>query len=171
LKPPRFRQWFRPKGITAFGAPIFFHWTAIAVLAAMALIGLSNPLYALLFVASYLAIIVVHELGHACVAHRLGYRVDSIAVTAWHGWCECEAPHSEWDEVLIAWAGVGAQLLMAFPALALMVMLGDRNWGAWTPVIVILGYLNSVIAVVNLIPGDHSDGTTAWRIIPLLRAR
>jgi hypothetical protein len=52
-----------------------------------------------------------------------------------------------------------------------MVMLGDRNWGAWTPVIVILGYLNSVIAVVNLIPGDHSDGTTAWRIIPLLRAR
>lgn len=165
------RAWMRVQGVRVYGAPIFVHWSAMAVLGAVALIGLSNPVFALLFVASYLAVTVVHELGHAVVAHRLGYEIDSIGITAWHGWCRLQAPAYEWHDVLIAWAGVAAQLAMAVPALAIMLLLGERDWGYFTPVIVILGYLNVVIAAVNLIPGDRSDGTTAWRIIPLLRAR
>ena len=171
MKRRPWQPWVRVQRVTAFGAPIFVHWSALAVLAAMALIGLTNPVFALLFAASYLAVTVVHELGHAFVAHRLGYEIDSIGITAWHGWCKLQAPAYEWHEVLIAWAGVAAQLAMAVPALALMFVLGDRDWGYFTPVIVILGYFNVVIAAVNLIPGDRSDGTTAWRIIPLLRAR
>src|SRR5690606_34428003 len=112
----------------------------------------------------YFAMIVGHELGHAFVAHRLGYRVHGIAVTVWHGWCETTAPEYEWEDVLIAWGGVAVQFAMAVPAILLMVALGDRDWGYLTSVIVILGYLNPVVAIANLLPGELSDGTTAWRV-------
>jgi len=164
------REWTRIKP-TVLGAPLFVHWTVFAVVAVLALTAFGNLFFGLLFVASYLAIIVVHELGHALVARRLGYAVDSIGIAALHGWCRCEAPEYEWDEVLIAWGGVAAQLVIALPVLLLILAFGGRDWGYLTPVFVFLGYLNAVLVVVNLIPGDASDGRKAWRIIPLLRER
>lgn len=151
-----------------FHAPVFVHWGVLAIVGLMSFVAVSNPIYAVLFIASYLGTIVVHEWGHAFVAHRLGYEVDSIGITALHGWCRCEAPETEWDEVLIAWGGVAAQLAVALPVLLVMVALGDRSWGYFTPVIVFLGLLNVAIVIANLVPDDESDGRIAWRIIPLL---
>jgi stage IV sporulation protein FB len=68
-----------------FRAPVFVHWSVFAVVGLMSLVAVSSPLYAVLFIASYLGIIVVHEWGHAFVAHRLGYEIDSIGITALHG--------------------------------------------------------------------------------------
>lgn len=101
------RGWIRLGRIAAFDAPVHLHWSALLVVGFMALFGLRNPLYAALFIASYLAIIFVHELGHAFVAHSLGYDVDSIWITFWHGWCRFEVPDNEWSHVLIAWGGGG----------------------------------------------------------------
>jgi stage IV sporulation protein FB len=137
----------------------------------MSLAAVSSPIYAALFIASYLGIIVVHEWGHAFVARRLGYEVDLVGITAIHGWCLYEAPRSEWDEVLIAWGGVAAQLAVALPVVLVMVVLGERSWGYFTPVIVFLGLLNVGTVIVNLVPDDGSDGRIAWRIIPLLRQK
>jgi len=137
----------------------------------MSLAAVSSPIYAVLFIASYLGIIVVHEWGHAFVARRLGYEVDSVGITAIHGWCLHAAPRSEWDEVLIAWGGVAAQLAVALPVLLVTVVLGERSWGYFTPVIVFLGLLNVGTVIVNLVPDDESDGRIAWRIIPLLRQK
>ena len=134
----------------------------------MMLFGLRNPIYAALFIASYLAIIFVHEFGHAFMAHRLGYEVDSIWITFWHGWCRCEAPDNEWNAVLIAWGGVAAQIVVALPALGMLILLGDRDWSYFTPIIVFLGYMNILMAVTNLLPGEETDGRAAWRIVPLL---
>jgi Zn-dependent protease len=160
-------EWIQLKRVAVFGAPIFVHWTVFVVVGALALIALGNPLFAVLFIACYLAIIFVHEVGHALVAHRLGCRVRSISMTFWHGECVCEAPETEWENALIAWGGAALQLLMAIPALLIMVWLGDRDWGYWTPVIVFLGYFNIALAVANLLPGDECDGDVAWRVVPI----
>ena len=162
------RGWTRLGRNVAFGAPVYLHWSVLVVVGIMALFAMSNPVHASLFIASYLAIIFLHELGHGFVANRLGYQVDSIWVTFWHGWCVCEAPEDEWSAALIAWGGVAAQFLIAIPPLCIALALGDRDWGYLTAVIVFLGYMNVVVAVSNLLPGDDTDGRIAWRLVPLL---
>lgn len=127
-----------------------------------------QPIHAALFIGSYLLILVAHELGHAYVAYRRGYEVDAIGLTLLHGWCLCDAPQNQRDAVFIAWGGVAAQLAIALPVLSAALLLGDRSWGYLTPVIVFLGYLNVVIAIINLVRSDDSDGKVAWRLIPLL---
>jgi Zn-dependent protease len=160
-------EWTRLKQVTVFGAPVFLHWTVFVVVGALALIALANPIYAVLFIVCYFAIIFLHEVGHAFVAHRLGCRVNVISMTCWHGECECEAPETEWEHALIAWGGFAFQILMAVPALLIMILLGGRDWGYWTPVIVLLGYVNVVWAISNLLPGDEFDGKMAWRVVPI----
>jgi Zn-dependent protease len=162
------REWRRLGRTAAFGAPVFVHWSVLVPVGLMAAFAISNPIYGALFLFSYLAVIVTHELGHAFVARRLGYHIDAIGIAAWHGWCVCDAPDSEWHEVLVAGGGVAAQLAVALPVLLVTLALGDCDWSYFTPIVVFLGYLNIVIAIVNLVPGDGSDGAVAWRLVPLL---
>jgi Zn-dependent protease len=147
---------------------VLVHWSTFVVLAILALTAISNPIYAVLFIGSYLSIIFAHEFGHAFVANRLGWRVHSIGVTFWHGWCRHEEPDTEWDDVLISWGGVAAQAVIALPVLIGALLFGDRDWGYFTPIVVLLGYLNLVLAAVNLLPDDETDGRLAWRVVPLL---
>jgi hypothetical protein len=90
------QRWFRVRRLRAFGAPIYVHWSVLAVVVFLAALSLRSPVYAAVSIASYLGIIVVHELGHALAAHRLGYGVSSIWVSFVHGRCEYGAPYSEW---------------------------------------------------------------------------
>lgn len=159
--------WLRLKSLSAFGAPVFVHRSVFIAVGLLLLIALGNPIYAILAIVAYLGIIFGHEIGHALVAHRLGYRVDSIGVTFWHGWCRCEEPDTEWEHALIAWGGAAAQLTLALPVLIAAVVFRNEDWGYFTPIIVVLGYLNVVWAVANVLPGDDTDGRVAWRVVPL----
>jgi Zn-dependent protease len=140
----------------------------LAAVAILALFALNNPIYAGLAIACYLAVITIHELGHAYVARSLGYDVAAIRVAFFHGSCECEAPHSEWDEVLVSWGGVVAQLAVAGVVLVIATLLGARDPGYFGPVVAFLGYVNLLLALANLAPAAGFDGQTAWRILPLL---
>jgi Zn-dependent protease len=119
---------------------------------------------------SLVGLILLHEVGHATVARHLGYATRSIRLGLIHGKCEFDAPPNRWDETLIAWGGVTAQLMIAVP-----LCLFDAFWryslGFFAPVILVLGYWSLVVAVFNLIPTRGLDGWTAWQIIPLLRIR
>jgi Zn-dependent protease len=165
-----FRKWVGLKRLRLFGAPIYIHWSVFAVVLALVAISFESPIYALVTILSYLGIIVMHECGHAFVARTRGYDVHSMRIGFLHGRCEYEAPEYEWDEVAIAWGGVVAQLLVAVPVLVLAQMSG-RDLGYLGPAIVILGYLNLMIALLNLAPAAGLDGEIAWRVIPLLRAK
>jgi Zn-dependent protease len=70
----------------------------------------------------------------------------------------------------VAWGGVLAQLILAVPILLMVVVLNDTDFGYLNPVIVILGYLNLIIALINLTPSEPFDGAVAWRIFALMRA-
>jgi Zn-dependent protease len=167
----RFRKWVGHKNARMFGAPIYIHWSVLAVILVLATISIESPAYAAIAIASYLGIIVIHECGHAFVVRRRGFDVLAIRIGFMHGRCEHEAPRSEWDEVAIAWGGVLAQLLVAVPILAVASVLNLTDLGHFGPVVVILGYLNILIAIVNLAPAAGLDGATAWRLIPLLRTK
>ena len=106
------QKWFRLGRMLLLGAPLYVHFLVAALIA---LVSFKSPIHAVVALASYLAIIVTHELGHAWMAQRLGYGVDAIHVAFLHGICVTDAPHSESDRVLVAWGGVLAQLATAVP--------------------------------------------------------
>jgi Zn-dependent protease len=167
----RSRKWMGHKRLRIFGAPIYIHWSVLVVVCLLALSAIGSPVFAAIAISSYLGIIAIHECGHAFVAKRLGYQVYSIQIAFLHGRCEYAAPRQEWDGIAIAWGGVLAQLLIAIPVLILAGVLGQFEPSYLGPVVVMLGYLNLMIALVNLAPVRGLDGAIAWRIVPLLWTR
>lgn len=162
-------KWFRIGNTRVLGARLYLHWSVIAVVGLLAFMSFTSPIHAAVSIASYLGVIVIHELGHALTARHLGYDVDAIRIAFFHGRCDHEAPHRESDDVLIAWGGVIAQWAVAAPILVIATVFEEFDFGYAAPAVVFLGYLNVLVALVNLAPTPGLDGHTAWRAIPLLR--
>ena len=163
------RKWLPLRRMRILGARVHVHWSVFAVVLLLALVSLRSPIYAAISIASYLAVIVIHETGHAWVARRLGYHVSAIRIGFFHGRCEHEAPYRESDDVMIAWGGVLAQLAVAVPILIVAKLSGEPDFGYAGPLVAILGQINLMIALVNLAPAPRLDGHIAWRVVPLLR--
>ena len=155
------------------GVPISLHWTV--------LIGLPWFYYetrgfadtAIAFV-GFFFLILIHELGHAAVARWRGVEVESIRLFFIHGTCSTEEPDYELDDVLIAWGGVAAQLVVlvvAFGAGLLLPTVSPFAHGLASSLLRVLTEVNLFIMIVNLIPIAPFDGAKAWRILPILRER
>ena len=161
------RQWIHVANVDRVGAPVFVHWSVFLIVAALAALSLKSPIYAVLAIGCYFAVIAIHEIGHAWVARRLGYDVLAIRIGIIHGHCVLEAPETEWEEVLISWGGVLAQVCVAVAVLIVAKLVDGLELPYFGLVVVFLGYLNFLIAFVNLAPGRGMDGETAWKIVPL----
>src|SRR5262245_12010070 len=153
------------------GVPVSVHWTV--------LIGIPWSYYetrslagtAIAFVA-FSFLILIHELGHAAVARWRGVEVESIRLLFIHGTCTTEEPYHELDDVLIAWGGVAAQLVVLVIAFSVDLLLSAfAPLVAWiaSPVFRVLIGSNLFIMIVKLIPVAPFDGFKAWRILPILR--
>jgi Zn-dependent protease len=164
------RFWYSLGRSRWFGARLHVHLSVILVTAVVALAAVQSPAFAAVTLASFLGVTLLHELGHAAVAHHFGCAVEGIWLAAVHGRCEFQAPETSWERSLIAWGGVAAQLAVALPLLVF-----DAFWwrslGILGPVVLILGYYSCVTVILNLLPARGLDGQLAWRIIRLLRQR
>jgi hypothetical protein len=78
------------------------HFSVLIATGILLVLVIRNLTLALAAVISYLAIIFVHEFGHAAVAHWLGYEVNAIHVGLIHGRCEYEHPDTEWEAALVS---------------------------------------------------------------------
>jgi Zn-dependent protease len=165
----RLRHWIGHRRLRAFGAPVQFHWSVFAIAGVLLLISLDSIVHALAAITAYLAIIVIHEFGHAWMARRRHYRVERIQIAMFHGRCTHEAPDYEWDDVAIAWGGVLAQLAVAIPAFILAAVIGRAKLGPFDLAVAMLSRVNLVVALMNLVPSSSTDGAKAWRVIPLAR--
>ena len=109
--------------------------------------------------------IIFHELSHAVVARQYGLRIAGITLFIFGGVAEMEEePRSAKVEFLMAIAGPIASLVLA------VVFYGAAALGksAELPVPIVgvatyLGFINTVLAVFNLIPGFPLDGGRVLR--------
>lgn len=156
-----------------WGVPVRAHWSLLLVIPWYYLHSRSLYLSAIAF-APFTFLMLVHEFGHAVVArwHRL--RVHQINLLFLHGQCVHEAPYCEADHVRIAWAGVGAQMIVLILALAVTVPARYAPLSAQfylEPFLWMLVQGNLLIIAFNLIPVAPLDGHIAWRFVPTYLAR
>ncbi|HTE16436.1 MAG TPA: hypothetical protein VK642_15290, partial [Burkholderiales bacterium] len=154
--------------LSAFGARVYIHWSALVVMGGMLAVSIRSPFLALTVICSYFGIIYFHEVGHAYFAKRLGYRVYEIYLGFVHGLCLYEAPHNEKHECIIAWGGVAAQLAIAIPLIVASHVIPLASIPGLGPVVSLLGYMSAMVAAINLAPSRGLDGEKAWRLIPIL---
>lgn len=153
-----------------YTAPVFLHWS-VGLFAGLCLIWAAEyGLYGVMATLCYLAIILIHEWGHAFVAHRLGLRVFAVQLGFFHGLCQFQKPADFLDEVKVAWGGVLAQFSVATLVLLPLPLFGP-DLGYYGPVVIFLGFFNLFIACGNLWPARRLDGKRAWKIVGLLWAR
>jgi Zn-dependent protease len=96
--------------------------------------------------------VLLHELGHAIVARRLGVRVSGIELHFFGGAAKMiELPRSANHEIAIAAAGPIVSLALAGLGLGVGAMTG--SW-----FIAAIGWINLTIALFNLIPALPMDG-------------
>jgi Zn-dependent protease len=96
--------------------------------------------------------VLLHELGHAVVARRLGVRVSGIELHFFGGAAKMiELPRSANHEIAIAAAGPAVSLVLAGLGLGLGAMTG-----VW--LLAVVGWINLTIALFNLIPALPMDG-------------
>ncbi|WP_143707488.1 hypothetical protein [Uliginosibacterium sp. TH139] len=160
------RGFIATESIRIFGAPVHIHWSVLVICTALLVGAIQTPLLAVEWLVTYLAIILMHEAGHAYVAKCLGCRIHDVYITFIHGVCVYEAPYYEKEVSLVAWGGVLTQLAIALPLIVLSLLLGDSQPAAVRVLTTNLGYYNFFIACFNLIPAKGFDGEKAWRLIP-----
>jgi Zn-dependent protease len=148
------------------GAPIRVHWTLL-----LGALVWSRFQILPAFWVGFAALILIHELGHALVVVRYGLGLSEIAVHGAGGYCRHEQPGSRFQEALVAWGGVLAQLaLFSLVQLALLVF-GQPTSRHAALVVYVFTDINLWIAALNLIPFEPLDGAKAWPLLGMLAAR
>ncbi|MDO6763396.1 hypothetical protein [Agarivorans sp. 1_MG-2023] len=116
---------------------------------------------------SFWAIILIHELGHMYLAHKLGLKVISIHLHLIHGECHHESSEYNYENYIVAWGGFLAQAVVFVPAITVFTLWGAHfHWLINIPLI-FLGYLSAMIGVLSLAPYEGYDGEHCWKAIPL----
>lgn len=139
------------------GFPVEINLSFILLLAFVLLTygGLAGVFVVLLSFGSVL----LHELGHALVARKLGVGVSGIELSFFGGAAKMEgSPRSAKDEISIAAAGPAVSLMLAGLGLGLAAITGVGFFA-------LLGVINLVIAVFNLIPALPMDGGRILRAV------
>jgi stage IV sporulation protein FB len=153
------------------GVPLFVHWSVPAI--ALFVLGMfvHELLVMLTIVVTYIAILVVHEVGHQLAARRARCGVLAIEIYPLHGLCRFTEPATAFDEAAIAWGGVLAQFAVAIPFAIWTALAHFKHFGAVAVAIAMLGTINPAMALFNLIPVRPLDGAKAWPIVPMLYRR
>ena len=142
--------------------PVYVHWSVFALCFFFLGAGIDRIFTALAGMSSYLAMLLVHEFGHHYVAVRRRYTVDRVEVFPLHALCRIEDPDTKNDAAAIAWGGPLAQLLLAFPIVAYIVVFGYTPLQPLNAALAMLGFFSPAIAVFNLLPVAPLDGKAAW---------
>ena len=140
---------------TIAGFPIEVNLTFLILLGLVFLTrgGLMGIFLTLLVFAS----ILVHELGHAIVARRLGVRIAGIELQFFGGMAKMVTPpRSARDEILIALAGPAVSLTIALVGIFVGVMVRSS-------LVNYLGVTNLILGVFNLLPALPMDGGRVYR--------
>ncbi len=148
------------------GAPIRVHWTLL-----LGALVWSRFEIVPAFWLGFALLILIHELGHALLVVRYRLGLSEIAIHGAGGYCRHDESGSRFQEALVAWGGVLAQLaLYAVVQLALLIF-GPPTSRHVGLVVYVFTDINLWIAALNLIPFEPLDGAKAWPLVGMLAAR
>jgi Zn-dependent protease len=163
------------------GIPVRVHATFLLLLAWIALayaVAGATPagvVFNLAMVVAVFATIVVHELGHAVVARRLGGVTREITLLPIGGIASMErVPERPGDELAVALVGPAINLGLAL-VLALGVRVAGGGYDVDTDVSVVhafvvqLMWIQLALAVFNMLPAFPLDGGRALRALMAIR--
>ena len=149
-----FKSW-RLGSLLGFPVEINLSFLLLLGLVLVAFGGLAGVLVVCLAFASVL----VHELGHALVARKLNVHVSGIELSFFGGAAKMEnMPRTANHEIAIAAAGPAVSLMLGGVGLGLGLVLGSGF-------LLMLGYINFVLAAFNLIPALPMDGGRILRAL------
>jgi Zn-dependent protease len=150
---------------TYSGIPVRAHWSMafIAIWLGVLLSIEFGVVGGIVTTIAFFASILAHEFGHALVARRYGVLTESIDLWALGGVARLdrESPSPRADG-LIAVAGPATSLLIGLVAFGAGVALQS-------PVLGLVGLLNGVLAVFNMLPGAPLDGGRVVRAVQWAR--
>jgi Zn-dependent protease len=152
------------------GIPVRAHWSTLLLLGTLALTGWLIGPGPLCLALGVIAVMLTHEIGHACFARRMGYPAIEIRVYPLVAHCYYSEPYSEFEDAVIAWGGVAAQMLLLVPAAVAFAILGNTPFGVLNVMLFSLTYVNAIMIALNLIPAPGLDGRRAWKL-PFMLAR
>ena len=110
--------------------------------------------------------VLAHELSHSLVARASGMRVEGITLFVFGGVSRLgEEPPSAGVEFKVAVAGPAVSLLIGGACLALYWGLGPAMASQGRALLFYFGFVNTVLAVFNLLPGFPLDGGRVLRSI------
>jgi Zn-dependent protease len=148
------------------GAPIRLHWSIVLGALLWSRFSLRPALWL-----AFVALILIHELGHALFVLRFKLGLSEIAVHGAGGYCRHERAGSRFEESAIAWGGVLAQLLLLLCVEGALLGLGPPTSGPAAEVVYVLTEANLWLIVINLIPIEPLDGAKAWPLLGMLLTR
>jgi Zn-dependent protease len=162
-----------------FGIPTQIHWSFWALLIWFGGRELTGPnpsvhaaAWSMLLILAVFACIALHEYGHALAARRFGIRTLGVTLLPIGGVAMLErTPTRPLQELAVALAGPAVNLVLAPAFVGLAFALGltvdDAGMRVRGPAdfVLLLGIINVVLLVFNLIPAFPMDGGRALRAV------
>ncbi len=148
------------------GAPVRLHWSV--ALGAVFFTGLHFEPAAWF---AFLALVLIHELGHAAVVFSCRLGVAGIDVLAFGGVCRWSGESTPLQRAVIAWGGVLAQLALCAVTWGVVVATGPPTSRFGAEVASVFTETNLWMVMLNLLPIPPLDGGTAWTIFGAWKGR
>jgi stage IV sporulation protein FB len=142
------------------GAPVRLHWSVL--LGVLFFTGFRFSPAAWL---GFVALVLIHELGHAAVVLRYGLRVVGIELHGFGGECRWDGQATPWERAVIAWGGVLAQAVLLAVTFGVVLVTGGPTTHFGTELVAVFTQTNVWLALVNLLPIPPLDGANAWSVV------
>lgn len=148
------------------GVPVKLHWST-----ALGALFFSGFRFAPAFWLAFLALVLIHELGHAWFVRRLGHRALSVEVMGFGGLCQWDGSGStRLDRAVIAWGGVVFQALLLVATFFASWLLGPPRALWQAQILAAFTTTNLWLIGLNLLPIAPLDGAEAWKVFPIARS-
>ena len=148
------------------GVPIGLHWSL-----PVGAVVFGHFRFVPGFWLGFFLLVLVHEIGHAFLVKRRGLRNREIRVHGLGG-VSIHERGTLYDQAIIAWGGVLAQLLVLYvPTVILVNVVELPSLPFLQQLVSAFLFTNLLLAAFNLIPIAPLDGHLAWKLPRLWRTR
>ncbi len=148
------------------GAPVRLHWTV-----PLGAFVMGRFSFVPAFWLGFVALVLIHELGHALLVLRYRLGLSEIAIHGLGGHCQHQRSGTRFQEAVVAWGGVLAQSALLLAAYAWTLSVGPPSSEHAALLLHVFTSTNLWLIAINLLPIAPLDGSKAWPLLGMLGER